>query len=483
MTNPIRPLRLAGLFVPLALALLAPAPAARADHLDPPLVGHASRVLNALRDEKVQNVGVLPFRVKKGNRPESFIAGPINIGMTTRVENALIMVEDPKQSAIGVIRDAAGTASRAKVGAWYTNEAERKKLFDVSYNLAWGDRKVKADAFLTGLIENTGDRETVKVTIQAFFKKDPRKLVEVARFTCDSDRALFSDLGYNFVLPRSALVKHRSPASRDKAVASLVKRRDEGQPPIPGEVQPGTPEDTAGLATGVLYNSSPIEIKPISEGTQGEYFIPPIKTGTTFQLLLTYNGKAQGKIGAIVKVNGESTWRQERGESINLRKWLYSPEKSLNKADVFNGYYIQLEGKNVLPFQVLTAEQSLAHVSQLGDRVGWIDIDVFHSGTPSTVDDRMIISTRGMAARGADGKFPRKAATLVEAQNQLYAANHVHKRKVRGRDQEGGLLAPAGIPKEDLVILEGMLPNPILVGSIHIKYYDPGQTPMKISSK
>src|SRR5262249_52240714 len=155
----------------------------------------------------------------------------------TRLENALVMVTDPKQtSPIGIIRDAAGTASRARVGAWYSVPAERAKLFKVNYKLAWGDKTVQPDAFLTGRIVNDGDRETTSVVIEAFYKKDPQKLVKLAELDCTTDRSLLSDLGYSFALSRSALAKARTAADRDKVAARIARRSDEGQqvPPSDG---------------------------------------------------------------------------------------------------------------------------------------------------------------------------------------------------------------------------------------------------------
>ena len=152
----------------LAAGLLAGMPGlARADKLDQKLNAQMPEIVKDLAARGYKNVGVLRFRAQKGNRPESFSLGPVNGATAARLEALLVMhVGDSKGPRFGVIRDASAAAAAAKVGAWATDRAEQKKLFDVVYPLAWGETKVKADAFLTG-----------KLALSEDLKKTDRKSV------------------------------------------------------------------------------------------------------------------------------------------------------------------------------------------------------------------------------------------------------------------------------------------------------------------
>src|SRR5215813_2185014 len=75
----------------LALACGLGAGSARADHLDDSLNNKGQEIVEALRSKGVKNVGVLRFRVKEGNRAETWSAGPLNGNLAVRLENVLVM--------------------------------------------------------------------------------------------------------------------------------------------------------------------------------------------------------------------------------------------------------------------------------------------------------------------------------------------------------------------------------------------------------
>src|SRR2546430_764457 len=79
--------------------------------------------------------------------------------------------------------------------------AERVRLFTIAdYPLAWGDRKVKADAFLTGVVKVPADMGRVTVVIEAFAAAAPATTDTVAEFSADADRGTLRDLGRGFAL-------------------------------------------------------------------------------------------------------------------------------------------------------------------------------------------------------------------------------------------------------------------------------------------
>src|SRR6478672_8744053 len=109
--QPTRTTALRRLLVPaLVLALAAcPAAAARADNIDLGLIRKSPEIIKFLKDKDYKNVGVLRFQLKKGKGRATYSGGVINGNMATRLENALLMENDPK-NPIGIIHDASTVA-------------------------------------------------------------------------------------------------------------------------------------------------------------------------------------------------------------------------------------------------------------------------------------------------------------------------------------------------------------------------------------
>src|SRR5262249_46208865 len=144
--------------------------------------------------------------------------------------------------------------------------------------------------------------------------------------------------------------------------------------------------------------------------------------------------------------------------------------------DEFDGFYMDTTGKNLKRFRVASAEESAERAGDMGDRAGWIDIDVFASGEspgPGAVEqgDEVMakISTMG---RGRSRKAP---ATLKEAQVRLRKANSLILKESRvERRGPGGLILTEVEPSEEVKIDTADLPNPIHLGGISIRYYEKG---------
>jgi hypothetical protein len=242
---------------------------ARAGQLDRALLSRGGQVIYYLDDKGYRNVGVLPFEVKKGNRPGSTENSPLALNMTTRLENTLIVSQDASGKTIGVIRNAAGAIRRKKVGAWETSASALSRLFTQEYDLAWGGKKAKADAFLTGRIINKGkSRATTTVVIESFDARSMKegKLVKekVCSFDVTTDRALLSDLGFSFALSPTVLRRGVTPRDRDRLAIRQVARRDEDDDDEPqaGQSKAHTPDDIAGFSFELLYDSLPGAARP-----------------------------------------------------------------------------------------------------------------------------------------------------------------------------------------------------------------------------
>src|SRR5215218_6528032 len=169
-----------------AFAAAALPAAARADRIDKRLNEAMPEVKKYLQEKGYKNVGVLRFRVQLGKKAASFDNAPYNGNLPRRVENLLIMNGgDGDEAAVGVIRDAGKAAAAHKIHDWFGDEKQRKQLFDVSYALAWGDKMVKADAFLTGLVCVSQDLKKTTLSLTCFDRKNLQPK-EVVSFTIDT---------------------------------------------------------------------------------------------------------------------------------------------------------------------------------------------------------------------------------------------------------------------------------------------------------
>jgi hypothetical protein len=471
-------------------ALLVGAPQARAANLDAALLKAAPDVLSYLKNKDYKNVGVLPFQVKKGSRPASHLGAPLAISLPGRLENALIMCQGANEhQAVAVIRDAAGSANQAKVGAYLHNPAAYRKLFTSKYELAWGDKKVSPDVFLTGQIVNDGDRSETKIQLQALTASSLQgarlKVTNVGKpILVKTDRALLRDLGYTFALSRSVVTKRGFTAKRrDEAAIEQVRQQEEGEDKKgPAQSDALDPTNIAGIGFKLYYDGAPVPLQPLmgsADDTKAKiYQVAPMPPGAQVTMSLTRLTDDPQTLGVVLKVNGENTFRPEGDDGAYPRKWLYPPDRK-GYEDVFKGIYTSADGRNLLPFRVLNEQESRTRAMELGDKAGWIQIEVYASGpkpntdepTPST-DDEIKVSTRGMVRTKA------KFKTLKSLQTAMRKAN-----KVKVRTDKGVAVAkrgPGGLLMYDLEPVEGgpveigeALPDPVLIGSITIRYYDP----------
>ncbi|MFO0930867.1 MAG: hypothetical protein U0736_28195 [Gemmataceae bacterium] len=466
---------------------------AGAGTLDLWLLANSRQVLQFAQNRNWKTVGVLPFQVKRGNRTYSYTAAPLCHDMTRRLENALIMALDvDAPTRVGILRDAVGTANKNGVGAIRTDRAAFDLLFATNYDLAWNDvgKPVRADAFLTGEVSNDGNRKRTTVVIQAFdrhcFRNNRLAAYEVARFSVPTDRLLAADLGYNFAL-KSNLVRSRDVTigQRDNAILEEIRLEDEeqrpGRPGQPGQPQQGqghSPTDTAGIRFELRYDDRLQRIKPVAGTQQGslatEYQVPTAPAKAKITMTLTRVASDPRTLGAVLMVNGRSTWKMQDMEPIRCQKWIYDHTRT-DKPDPFTGFYTALTGENLQPFKSLTAEESAVRAAELGNRAGWIDLYVFASGAENQGDEsQMLISMRGVAGTS---NLSRR-----EVQDRLREANHVDVARIKKLQALANTLAKtrdvidySQFTVEGERITEGELPNPVLIGHLAIRYWDGGK--------
>lgn len=458
----------------LALALAAAAlisTSAPAANLDRAILDKAADLIAALKDAKVKSVGVLPFRVKRGAREFSFENSPLSATLPPRLENALVLRNPGGEDEILVLRGA------SRGSAWANKEDALKKLFGREIEPAWGDKKAKADAFLTGTVVNDGDRKTTKVEVELVtpgsFKEGKLVAKKLVSFDVKTDRALLRDLGYNIAAFKSrALKTGLKKDDLDGEILERIPQEEKGsqKEPAPKEEGSHSPDDIGGIKFEIEYDGVKQEIKAAPDGGEGAkmtaYELPAPKPGTKVVLFLTRIGEGKEKLGAVLKVNGISTFAQQTDEPLGCQKWIFSPEKK-GKRLKFAGWYNVNDKKEftVREFKVLADDEAADRELEVGARAGWIDLDVFTSREKEDegVDD-LTISTRGM--------LKARPKTLEEARVALAKENRIDLPPARKRGP-GGMMFPDVREKPAGKVTRSHLPNPVRLGGISIRYAAP----------
>lgn len=458
------------------VAVLFGAHAVRADLMDIELANEAGDILAKLKDGGYKNVGVLHFRVQKEGSPnESFSAAPLSGNLATRLENALIIRNDPKDSPLGIIHDATSTALKNKVGGWYRakdKDGARKKLFDINYPLAWGDKAINhADksvklVFLTGVVKVAKDLNNVTVVIETLTKDG--KLNELTKFDVKMDESLLADLGQTVVIAHQ---RGQTSAQRTARAIADARKRDAGNN---NDVSPA---NAKGIKIEVLFDGVAQEITKDSQ-SPGEWRLPPPRAGQKVSVRLTSVDK--DRLAVVLKVNGNSTWKEQSMESKMCQMWVMHPDERQE----YLGYYYELDGKNLVPFDVLDDKQSADRAAEFGDKVGLLTLDVFESGSKKEDAETMAISLRSVPhlpalrhrpAGLAGNAHPKK---LEELQNQLMARSHIVWKKEKAGDRgifgkSRGLIVPEKVdPVEGGKIGTEVFENPTQRIHFVIRYYD-----------
>ena len=175
-----------------------------ADALDQMLlVSTAEPVLKQLKEKGYKNVAILNFEVQRGGP-----YGPVYLDVcrlheagAIMLENALI-VANPTDDPIGITRSATAVAVKNDPKASYATPADRRKLFDTQYPLAWGKKSIQPDAFLIGQVSVSDDVTTATLSIRYFDAKNPKEWQQLKLKKSDIalTPTLLSDLNQSFTL-------------------------------------------------------------------------------------------------------------------------------------------------------------------------------------------------------------------------------------------------------------------------------------------
>jgi hypothetical protein len=356
------------------------APLDAADDLERQLLRTAPVVMKALKEKGYKNVGVLKFRVKNGTAAATDRQGTLNQRLAQKLELALILankVSDP----VGILRNASATAATID-GATHLTRDGRAKLFTRDYPLAWGTSRVVPDAFLTGAAAITTDLASMTVVVTSFDSQQ-LELEEIARFDVKLDLEDLLDSGESFTLrgvfDNSSLKmtedERKEKASSEARVASLTTKSETeaAKAPIASKLHPLSPQNAdAPVTLEILYDGKP---QPI-EFRGGAAFVPEPQERQRVTLVVRRKGATTGRLGVVVKVNGENTLYRQKEPDPQCASWILTPER---KEVRIEGY--QEDEKTLKQFRVLSQPESKAREIDYGEFVGAISISVFKERT------------------------------------------------------------------------------------------------------
>lgn len=445
------------LFALLTLVGLTGSEAARAAEpatdLDQQLLAQSPGVLQALRDRGYKNVGVLKFRVKKGQAPVSDSVGTINMFLADRLEVALVLANpNAADKQLGIIRNASAVAARIP-GASHVSAAGRAKLFTGDYPLAWGDQKVKPDAFVTGVVQIDETLDKGMMGLVVFDQKSEKLEQLVAPFPIRTNSQHMTELGESFAT-RGAF-DHGTPQLTQTSIietAAKVKGDKEAHPLL-------SPTAPAGLE--IRYDDRPMPI----DFRDGKAFVAEPEQGQVVTLVVKRKATDKLRYGIVLKVNGENTLYRQRQRDSDCSKWILDPAAA---PIVIRGY--QVDDTTAQEFRVASPTESKANEMNYGADVGMIQMTVFRELPADAPAPSPTLFPSDLPAEEAEdlvalsrGVFPDKTP------KNLAALKHQLREGGRGGETRGLILQGQNTESATRTVTFRTDPTPVL--SCSIIYY------------
>jgi hypothetical protein len=338
---------------------------ARADTLEQGLLKQAPEVMQYLKDKGYKNVGVLKFFAKEG-KDLNLNIGPLNYKAARMLQTALLLQEDSRDP-IGLIRDASDEA--VKLEADHHTPAGKEKLFAYKdYRLLWGEEKVSADAFVSGVLVMQKDLRSMDVFLCVFDPQEPRPHL-FPKFTAQTTGSALAESGRSFVRGLEAL--------------ETVGANN----PIPGagNADPTAAEKALAVENGTAQNplndpKAPVEILILYDGKKvtprfndkNEAEIDEPEEGQHVSFVLRKKDPAPVRYGVVLKLNGENTLFKEQLPGLQCRKWILDSEQPEVKVKGYNTSTTEAEA-----FAVLSRASGKPFEIKYGKDTGQISVEVY----------------------------------------------------------------------------------------------------------
>jgi hypothetical protein len=454
----------------IALALVTVTVPARADHdaIDGAFVKVAPQIIDRLKERKATSVGVLKFLVQRGDSKPDDAVGELNMSLADRLEAALLLANPDEKLGIIERASVAVVANNNRLANHRTEEG-RQAFFGDTYRLAWGNKKVKPSAFVTGLATIAKDLKTVTIKLEMFCADGQVESVGEP-FVVPATRRTLVEAGYSYVLTEKAApsIFDGARGSRTtKGALARIKEEDEEF-----AVSQTTSQDGVRFTASSALNDSPVKLTVLYDGKpiaiDGDR-VPEPRDSDRVTFLLE-NTDPKYTCAVVLKVNGKNTLFLEEAEAGQCLKWILPPRSKLE----VRGF--QEDESKAVPFKILSARDSEENVFRYGDLTGTVRLTAFRgdqvSEDPSAVEKKdaepremhMAAVARGAKslAKGEDraGSLAARKADLLGREAQL--------------DGMRGVI-DKGTKKEDRPIQRVYFrPLPtVAVADITIRYYSP----------
>jgi len=398
------------------------------DNLDEVIRSKAPDLLKYLRGKGYGNVGVLKFLVKKGDAAPSDNSGELNTSMANRLEVALVL-SNPDED-LGIIQQASKTVSRENnVRASHLTKEGRKAFFTGEYDLAWGPRKVMANAFLTGLVTISPDLKKSTLKFQVF-DKDGNISDVLDEIALETTPRILTEAGFSYLFTPEANPKEFAAARKDtrnrfpravlveKMVDPLEGAIGFNRPSVKVDVVAVNPFKEGPIKLTILYNGKPVAIEngivPEPKETDKVTFLLENPTKDTYAVLL--------------KVNGTNTLFSETiNDPKTCHKWILRP----GEKQAIKGF--QVDEKEDKEFKVLSPKQSEENEVYYGDNAGTFRLAAF-KGSVVKEDPSIEINKGREETEVARAAISR--GTLALGDIDAGSLNAL-KRTLRGREKAG----------------------------------------------
>lgn len=413
-------------------------------------------IIQFLNENDLKNIGVLKFRVRKAGAKEvSDSVGPMNSLLADRLELGLILANPFQESdQLKIIEGASDQVAKIS-GANHLEAEGREKLFAQEYSLAWGDEKIKADAFITGGVVISSDNLSAKVVL-LYVTKDGSDSEQIGEmFTAQLDAQSLSESGQSFTL--------RGIFDGGKTTSSFKQNQKQKQELVRKEVvkvksqQTSFPlsDPSAPMRLEIKYDGRkmPVEMRG------GEAFVREPRQGQNVELVLTRSTSARGRLGAVLKVNGENTLYRSTVRDLDAPKWVFSPQ---HKQTVVKGY--QIDKDRIDKFKILSDEESKLRAMDYGRNVGQIQLTVFPELTGPAPNEFILDEDEEDLVAMFRGVHPKKQP------KNLGALKHQIRLAGKSGPQTRGLIVGGESGKNKINIVK-FKPDPTPLMSVTITYY------------
>ncbi len=418
---------------------------------------HIPKVIGYLNENQLKTVGVLKFRVKKPAEKTSSSAGSLNSQLADRLEVGLILANPfDERRQLNIIKDASAKAAKIDKASHLT-VAGRKAFFGPRFKLAWGNQSVVADAFLTGIVQVHNDNQRASVGILCFNKSGEKLERACEVFEVELDAETLGGIGESFLL--------RGASDESSAQLTLKESQKQKQQMVLTEVVKVKTEQVkfplfdpaAPVKLEVFYDGQPVAI----EMRQGRAFVSEPRAGQKVEMALVRNRSAGGRLGIVLKVNGENTLYRQVMRDFDCTKWILSPDYSKT---VVRGY--QMKDHVAEKFIVLSKAESAERAMDYGRQVGQIQMTVFQELSAAKPILAMLDEDEQDLAAMLRGVQPTKQPkNLAALKHQIRLAGR------KGSQARGLIVQGAKTANKVETVTFNTDPTPVM--SVTINYYKP----------